>query len=128
MKSSIKNKAAIALILTAGILFQGCTAADIVKEDIAENKGRTAAASDVSEQTADGRQEEKGYLTEEGLDKAPKLKGLNCQGKIRLDYASCFDIYYYEDGCKLIRVYGDQRDSEDSAASDYLLVDRKSVV
>lgn len=44
---------------------------------------------------------------------APDVAGLECTGKLKLDYATGFDVYYYENDYALIDVH-------DSA--QYLLV------
>lgn len=122
--TGMKN-ALLAAVVAAGLLVQGCTAGDIVKEDIAENNDRTAAVSAASETGAQEAGPEEAYLTSEGLDGAPKLAGLTCRGKMILEQASCFDVYYYTDGFKVLRVYADQRDSaadSGSGPADYLLV------
>lgn len=46
--------------------------------------------------------EEYEYL-EEALD-APDVAGLDCIGKMKLDYAQCFDVYYYEKDYTLLVV------------------------
>ena len=46
-------------------------------------------------------------------DNAPKIKGLTYTGTMVLQYATCFNVYYYEDGYKLLSV---------PKSGDYLLV------
>lgn len=126
MKLKFIKTSAAAFALAAGMLFQGCTAGDIIKEDIAENNGRTASVSAGSESSEQEQDTASGYLTEDGLDSAPKLQGLACKGKMKLDEAACFDVYYYEGDYKVIRVYADRRDTykadENSGTTDYLLL------
>ena len=40
---------------------------------------------------------------------APQIKGLTYQATMKLDYAKCFDVYYYEGGYALIDVHDDAR-------------------
>ena len=42
-------------------------------------------------------------------DGAPKINGLTYQATMKLDYAKCFDVYYYEGGFALIDVHDDAR-------------------
>ena len=46
--------------------------------------------------------EEYEYL-EEAAD-APDVAGLDCMGQMKLDYAQCFDVYYYENDYTLLEV------------------------
>jgi len=39
--------------------------------------------------------------------KAPEIKGLTYSSTMKLDYAKCFDVYYYKDGYALIDVHKD---------------------
>ena len=42
-------------------------------------------------------------------DGAPKINGLTYQASMKLDYAKCFDVFYYEGGFALIDVHDDTR-------------------
>lgn len=67
--------------------------------------------TDDAKETESTSDSETSYLTD--APDAPEVSGLNCQGKLKLEYADCFDVYYYEDDYQLIDVH-------DSA--QYLLV------
>lgn len=58
-----------------------------------------------------------GFLTTDGINDAPDIQGLTCNGKLRLDYAERFNVYYYNDGYKLFAV----SDTEGNM-TDYLLI------
>lgn len=45
---------------------------------------------------------------EEAVD-APELAGLNCIGQLKLEYAECFDVYFYENDYALIDIYNSGR-------------------
>ena len=61
------------------------------------------AAADVFYSSSEGNAfaEEDMYIVEEN---APEIEGLTYEKSIKLDYADCFDVYYYNDGYKLIDV------------------------
>ncbi len=63
----------------------------------------TADSSSSAEETADGAEEE------ESLADAPEISGLTCESIMNLEYAEVFDVYYYNDGYKLIDVEGDRQ-------------------
>lgn len=67
--------------------------------------------TDDAKETESTSDSETSYLTD--APDAPEVSGLNCQGKLKLDYAECYDVYYYENDYQLIDVH-------DSA--QYLLV------
>ena len=67
--------------------------------------------TDDAKETESTSDSETSYLTD--APDAPEVSGLNCQGKLKLEYADCYDVYYYEDDYQLIDVH-------DSA--QYLLV------
>lgn len=41
---------------------------------------------------------------EEAVD-APEVAGLVCEGQMKLEYAECFDVYFYENDYKVIDIY-----------------------
>ena len=67
--------------------------------------------TDDAKETESTSDSETSYLTD--APDAPEVSGLNCQGKLKLDYAECYNVYYYENDYQLIDVH-------DSA--QYLLV------
>ena len=83
---------------------------DTTKEtDSADTKKDTEKQQDAEQKEVSG--DTASYLTD--ASDAPEVAGLTCQGKLKLEYADCFDVYYYEDDYQLIDVH-------DSA--QYLLV------
>ena len=83
---------------------------DTTKEtDSADAKKDTEKQQDAEQKEESG--DTASYLTD--ASDAPEVAGLTCQGKLKLEYADCFDVYYYEDDYQLIDVH-------DSA--QYLLV------
>ena len=42
-------------------------------------------------------------------DTAPEIDGLTYESTMNLSFAECFDVYYYNDGYKLLDVHGDAR-------------------
>lgn len=68
--------------------------------------------------SAAAESEGESWLEEEAAD-APEVNGLVCLGKMKMDYAQCFNVYYYSGGYKVI----------DIARSDrYLLVPEEKAV
>lgn len=76
-----------------------------------EEAGTSSAASDSAE--AAEAEAETTLQTVNDPDGAPKINGLTYTGTMVLQYATCFNVYYYEDGYKLLSV---------PKSGDYLLV------
>lgn len=118
-----------AIFLAAALMLTGCgtgagessstgsketqtTEADDIKtEGQQENDTADTEETDDAKETEGTSDSETSYLTD--APDAPEVSGLNCQGKLKLDYAECYDVYYYENDYQLIDVH-------DSA--QYLLV------
>lgn len=118
-----------AIFLAAALMLTGCgtgagessstgsketqtTEADDIKtEGQQENDTADTEETDDAKETESTSDSETYYLTD--APDAPEVSGLNCQGKLKLDYAECYDVYYYENDYQLIDVH-------DSA--QYLLV------
>ncbi|MBC5756184.1 ABC transporter substrate-binding protein [Blautia sp. BX19] len=118
-----------AIFLAAALMLTGCgtgagessstgsketqtTEADDIKtEGQQENDTADTEETDDAKETESTFDSETSYLTD--APDAPEVSGLNCQGKLKLDYAECYDVYYYENDYQLIDVH-------DSA--QYLLV------
>ena len=118
-----------AIFLAAALMLTGCgtgagessstgsketqtTEADDIKtEGQQENDTADTEETDDAKETESTSDSETSYLTD--TPDAPEVSGLNCQGKLKLDYAECYDVYYYDDDYQLIDVH-------DSA--QYLLV------
>ena len=130
MKKNIYQKCSrmTAVFLAAAMLLTGCggsgdtpSASEKAESTTRESTDTTKetdsadAKKDTEEQQDAEQKEESGdtasYLTD--ASDAPEVAGLTCQGKLKLEYADCFDVYYYEDDYQLIDVH-------DSA--QYLLV------
>ena len=130
MKKNIYQKCSrmTAVFLAAAMLLTGCggsgdtpsasekaesttrESTDTTKEtDSADAKKDTEKQQDAEQKEDSG--DTASYLTD--ASDAPEVAGLTCQGKLKLEYADCFDVYYYEDDYQLIDVH-------DSA--QYLLV------
>lgn len=136
-------KQGIPLLLSAAILLSGCgvSSGDTVSagsgstqnspasetmEDsgstVSVSGGETVSAVSSSEDTgisssestsAKAAEEETTLQTVSDPDSAPKIDGLTYTGTMALQYATCFNVYYYEGGYKLISV---------PKSGDYLLV------
>ena len=118
-----------AIFLAAALMLTGCgtgagesssadsketqttEAADTKTEEQQETDTTDAEEADTAEDTESTADSETSYLTD--APDAPEVSGLTCQGKLKLDYAECYDVYYYDDDYQLIDVH-------DSA--QYLLV------
>ena len=90
---------------------QTTEADDTKTEGQQENDTADTEETDDAKETESTSDSETSYLTD--APDAPEVSGLNCQGKLKLDYAECYDVYYYENDYQLIDVH-------DSA--QYLLV------
>ena len=63
---------------------------------------------------------------------APDVAGLECTGKLKLDYATGFDVYYYENDYALIDVHDsaqyllvpDGQEAPDGLASDVIVLQK----
>ena len=136
-------KQGIPLLLSAAILLSGCgvssgdtvsagsgttqnSAASETMEDsgstVSVSGGETVSAVSSSEDTgisssestsAKAAEAETTLQTVSDPDSAPKIDGLTYTGTMALQYATCFNVYYYEGGYKLISV---------PKSGDYLLV------
>ena len=86
-----------ALMLSAALLLGGCgsTAAS------GGNSGNNSAGTDVTkDKTKDAADKTK---------KAPEIEGLTYESTMELSFAECFDVYYYNDGYKLLDVHDSAR-------------------
>ena len=130
MKKNIYQKCSrmTAVFVAAAMLLTGCGGSGDTPSASEKAESTTRESTDTTKETdsADAKKdtekqqdaeqkEESGdtasYLTD--ASDAPEVAGLTCQGKLKLEYADCFDVYYYEDDYQLIDVH-------DSA--QYLLV------
>lgn len=64
----------------------------------------TFAESAEESQTQAAQNDASQVSTTQDLSAAPVLGGLTCTGKMDLQYAECFNIYYYDDGSKVIDI------------------------
>ena len=67
----------------------------------AENESAEAAETPAAEEAA---ATESGEGTNADLSEAPELPGLTAESVLPLSYATCFNVFYYSDGYKLIDV------------------------
>ena len=136
-------KQGIPLLLSAAILLSGCgvSSGDTVSagsgstqnspaSETMEDSGSTVSVSGGETVSAVSSSEDTGISSSESTsakaaeaettlqtvsdpDSAPKIDGLTYTGTMALQYATCFNVYYYEGGYKLISV---------PKSGDYLLV------
>lgn len=136
-------KKGIPLLLSAAILLSGCgvSSGDTVSagsgstqnspaSETMEDSGSTVSVSGGETVSAVSSSEDTGISSSESTsakaaeaettlqtvsdpDSAPKIDGLTYTGTMALQYATCFNVYYYEGGYKLISV---------PKSGDYLLV------
>lgn len=114
MKKNIYQKCSrmTAVFLAAAMLLTGCggsgdtptasekaesttqESTDTTKEtDSADAKKDTEKQQDAEQKEKSGDTDTASYLTD--ASDAPEVAGLTCQGKLKLDYAECYDVYYY---------------------------------
>lgn len=72
-------------------------------ESASSQESTASGSSAASSAPSSGAEKESAYLVEAA--DAPDVAGMECEGKMKLDYAECFDIYYYEGGYALIDVH-----------------------
>lgn len=84
-----------ALLLSAALLLGGC--------------GSTAASGGNSGNNTEKNQTETTENTNQKEKKGPEIEGLTYQSAMDLTYATEFDVYYYEDGYKLLDVHEDKQ-------------------
>lgn len=66
----------------------------------------TVSVMGMSLLTGCGKPEEKKVHNEKTkVEEAPEIPGLTCESVMELAYAECFDVYYYNDGYRLIDVH-----------------------
>lgn len=115
-----------AVFLAAALMLSGCGAGNekeaasssetegmeeiAAEEESAKTEETSTEAEDTENESAEP--ENSDSLLVEASD-APDVAGMTCEGKIKLDYAEAYDVYYYEGDYQLIDVH-------DSA--QYLLV------
>ncbi len=71
-----------------------------------EETAETVSVSHAEEESSSGETEKS---DSEKLAEAPEIPGLTCESVMDLVYAECFDVYYYNDGYKLIDVKDDRQ-------------------
>lgn len=86
-KSNIKDSAGSKSSKSESIDSNSATS-DSATSDSADSEG-TKSESDTSNNTAD----------------APKIQGLTCESAMDVEYATGFDVYYYDEGYKLIDIH-----------------------
>ena len=110
----------VPVFLSAVMLLSGCGSAsgDTVSGVSGSAADSTVSGSVVNSQSSDAAsakaaEAETTLQTVSDPDNAPDIDGLTYTGTMELQYATCFNVYYYEGGYKLISV---------PKSGDYLLV------
>ena len=66
----------------------------LVLESASSQESTASGSSAASSAPSSGAEKESAYLVEAA--DAPDVAGMECEGKMKLEYAECFDVYYYE--------------------------------
>ena len=90
----------LALCLALSVFIGGCSGQDSGAAGAGTEKKQESSSE------ADGSDSMASSLVNES-DKAPGIQGLNYLGTMKLDYAECFDVHYYEGGYALIEIHDD---------------------
>ena len=88
-----------------------CMALSAFAAGCSHSSGSQTVESGTSQEKASGKSSS-GSLARNVVndpDGAPKINGLTYQTTMKLDYAKCYDVYYYEGGYALIDVHDDAR-------------------
>lgn len=88
-----KNKKRLLCMLLA-LLVLACSFAACGSKESASTKESASGQTGSSE-----------TIQQTGEGEAPVLAGRTCTGQMELDYAECFDIYYYDDGSTVIDIH-----------------------
>ena len=94
----------IAAVFVSAAMLMGSMSMAYAEEPATEAATETATESEVisSEATSEGQTEENAASSDAdtswmtAAEDAPDVAGLECTGKLKLDYATGFDVYYYE--------------------------------
>lgn len=81
------------VMLSAGLLMTGLTGCGSSQTGA---NSKEVTTEDTADQNSDRKNQE--------ADEPPKIDGLTYESTLELDYAKCFNVYYYEGGYKLLDV------------------------
>ena len=81
------------VMLSAGLLMTGLTGCGSSQTGA---NSKEVTTEDTADQNSDRKNQE--------ADEPPEIDGLTYESTLELDYAKCFNVYYYEDGYKLLDV------------------------
>ena len=105
---SLKAWMAVLMILTlalAGCGQSGQESARGSESDVSDTETKETGRNSENLETLSSEGESSSASTEE----APEIQGLTYESKMDLEYAECFDVYYYNDGYALIDVHDSAR-------------------
>ena len=103
----------IAAVFVSAAMLMGSMSMAYAEEPATEAATETEVIS--SEETSEGQTEENAASSDAdtswmtAAEDAPDVAGLECTGKLKLDYATGFDVYYYENDYALIDVHEDRQ-------------------
>ena len=90
-------------VLTTAVVMSSNAAPVFAEEASAETK--TTSADDTEESAVLQTEE----TSDENSQEAPEIDGLTYESTMDLSFAECFDVYYYQDGYKLLDVHDSAR-------------------
>ena len=126
----------IAAVFVSAAMLMGSMSMAYAEEPATEAATETEVIS--SEETSEGQTEENAASSDAdtswmtAAEDAPDVAGLECTGKLKLDYATGFDVYYYENDYALIDVHDsaqyllvpDGQEAPDGLASDVIVLQK----
>ena len=126
----------IAAVFVSAAMLMGSMSMAYAEEPATEAATETEVIS--SEETSEGQTEENAASSDAdtswmtAAEDAPDVAGLECTGKLKLDYATGFDVYYYENDYALIDVHDsaqyllvpDGQETPDGLASDVIVLQK----
>lgn len=112
---------ACAGVLGASMLLAGCgeakeeaasasveEASSVAEEETPAEETEAVSEAETEAPADDAQAEEATTEDSEKLAQAPEIPGLTCESVMDLEYAESFDVYYYNDGYKVIDVKEDR--------------------
>ena len=126
----------IAAVFVSAAMLMGSMSMAYAEEPATEAATETEVIS--SEEISEGQTEENAASSDAdtswmtAAEDAPDVAGLECTGKLKLDYATGFDVYYYENDYALIDVHDsaqyllvpDGQEAPDGLASDVIVLQK----